>query len=79
MPKTPKVKCNVGEFDIGMYCRRNGIEDSYIDEPFYRDGEIAGMRRLLIPLCKSHYDWISRPEELYNYDYEEWLNLNAQL
>jgi len=79
MPRSAIPRCKITEFDIAMYCRRNGIEDSYIDEPYYRDGEIAGMRRLLIPLCKSHYDWISRPEELYNYDYEEWLNLNAQL
>ena len=79
MPRSAIPRCKITEFDIAMYCRRNGVEDSYIDEPYYRDGEIAGMRRLLIPLCKSHYDWISRPEELYNYDYEEWLNLNAQL
>jgi hypothetical protein len=72
-------RCKIGEFDIGMYCRRNGVDNSYIDEPYYKDGELAGMRRLLIPLCKSHYEWIHRPEELYNYDYEAWLNLNAQL
>lgn len=79
MPRSVTHKCKITEFDIAMWCRRNAVEDSYIDEPYYRDGELAGMRRLLIPLCKSHYDWISRPEELYNYDYEEWLNLNAQL
>ena len=58
MPRSAIPKCNVGEFDIGMYCRRNSVENSYIDEPYYKDGEIAGMRRLLIPLCRSHYDWI---------------------
>ena len=77
MPRVPIPRCKIGEFDIGMYCRRNGIEDSYIDEPYYRDGEIAGMRRLLIPLCKSHYDWISRPDELLDLDYEDWLTHNA--
>jgi hypothetical protein len=77
MPRAAIPRCKIGEFDIAMYCRRNGVDNSYIDEPYYKNGELAGMRRLLIPLCKSHYEWISRPEELYNYDYEAWLNLNA--
>jgi len=77
MPRLPIPRCKITEFDIAMYCRRNGIEDSYIDEPYYRDGEIAGMRRLLIPLCKSHYEWISRPEELLDLDYQDWLTHNA--
>ena len=77
MPRAAIPRCKIGEFDISMYCRRNGVDNSFIDEPYYKNGELAGMRRLLIPLCKSHYEWISRPEELYNYDYEAWLNLNA--
>lgn len=77
MPRLPIPRCNVGEFDIGMYCRRNSVENSYIDEPYYKDGKIAGMRRLLIPLCKSHYDWLGRPEDLLNLDYEDWLKHNA--
>jgi len=79
MPRSAIPRCKISEFDMVMYCRRNAVDNSYIDEPYYKDGQLAGMRRLLIPLCKSHYEWISRPEELYNYDYEEWLNLNAQL
>jgi len=77
MPRSAIPRCKITEFDMVMHCRRNAVDNSYIDEPYYKDGELAGMRRLLIPLCKSHYDWISRPEELYNYGYEEWLNLNA--
>jgi hypothetical protein len=77
MPRAAIPRCKIAEFDMVMYCRRNAVDNSYIDEPYYKDGELAGMRRLLIPLCKSHYEWISRPEELYNYDYEAWLNLNA--
>lgn len=77
MPRLPIPRCKVSEFDIAMSCRLNAVDNSFIDEPYYKDGELAGMRRLLIPLCKSHYEWIHRPEELYNYDYEAWLNLNA--
>jgi hypothetical protein len=77
MPRLATPKCKVTEFDNFMTCRRNGVDNSYIDEPYYKDGEIVGMRRLLIPLCQSHYEWINRPEELYNYDYEAWLNRDA--
>lgn len=79
MQRAKALKCKIYEFDLALSCRRNSVDNSYIDEPYYVDGQLAGMRRLLIPLCKSHYEWIKRPEELYNYDYEEWLNLNAQL
>ena len=77
MPRDAIAKCRITEFDIARFCRRNSVENTYIDEPYYRDGEIAGMRRLLIPLCRSHYDWISRPDELLDLDYEDWLTHNA--
>jgi len=77
MRKTATVKCKVWEFDIGKGCRRNSVDNSYIDEPYYKDGELLGMRRLLIPLCQSHYDWINRPEALLDLDYEDWLTHNA--
>ena len=79
MPRDAIAKCKVWEFDPAKICKRNSVGNSYIDEPYYKDGELAGMRRLLIPLCKSHYDWINRGEELYNLDYEDWLKLDADL
>ena len=79
MPKAKVSKCNIGEFDIGMYCRRNSVDNSYIDEVYYENGELAGVRRLLIPLCKSHYKYINRAEGLYNLDYEDWLAQYADL
>ena len=73
MPRVATLKCKVSEFDIVMYCRRNSVDNSYIDEPYYVNGELAGMHRLLIPLCQSHYDWINRDKTQYDLDYKEWL------
>jgi hypothetical protein len=79
MPRAKVPKCNIGEFDIGMYCRRNSVDNSYIDEVYYENGDLAGVRRLLIPLCKSHYGYINRAEELYNLEYEDWVEYDASV
>jgi hypothetical protein len=77
MPRSAIPRCKIIEFVYDMNCRRNSVDNSYIDEPYYKDGELVGMRRLLIPLCQSHYDWINRPEPLLDLDYEDWLTHNA--
>ncbi|CAB4159714.1 hypothetical protein UFOVP720_13 [uncultured Caudovirales phage] len=79
MQRAKALKCKIYEFDLALACRRNSVDNSYIDEPYFVDGELAGMRRLLIPLCKSHYDYIHRPEELHNLGYEDWQAHNGDL
>ena len=79
MQRAKALKCKIYEFDLALSCRRNSVDNSYIDEPYYVDGQLAGMRRLLIPLCKSHYEYIHRPEDLHNLDYTDWLAHNGDL
>lgn len=79
MPRAKVIKCDIHEFDIMLSCRRNSVDKCYIDEPYYVDGQLAGMRRLSIPLCRTHYDYIHRPEELYNLDYKDWLAANGDV
>jgi hypothetical protein len=76
MPKGVYARCDVTEFDIAKWCKRKVFSISYIVEPYYSpDGELLGMKLTYVPLCKSHFDWIERPEPLWGLDYEEWLKV----
>ncbi len=74
MPKGTYFRCQIFEWDIGKWCRLKATAISYIDEPYYSlHDELSGMKRTQVPLCKSHYDWIHRSRELYELDYDDWL------
>jgi hypothetical protein len=76
MPKGVYTRCDVTEFDIAKWCKRKAFDNSYIDEPYYSlHDELVGMKRTYVALCRSHFDWIERPESMWGLDYEEWLKV----
>jgi hypothetical protein len=79
MQRAKALKCKIHEFDLALSCRRNSVDNSYIHEPYYVNGQLVGIRRLLIPLCGTHYEYIQRPEDLHNLDETDWLAHNGDL
>ena len=76
MPKGIYTRCKVIEFDMLMPgCKHKAFANCHIDEPYYDlHYEIAGMKSVPVPLCKSHYDWIHRTDDYLFMDYYEWAS-----
>ena len=66
MPKGIYTRCRIIEWDMIMSCNRKATAMSYLHEPYY-------VERKDIPLCKSHNDWLERPESEYDLYYDKWL------